>query len=123
MNDLNKVVAFFVGLFVIILVIGFVVSRVRKNSPSISFGGSLGKIFGLSAKATPTPKPIDMADSTIGESVILLNNKAITPTPKKEKIGRQQIEGTEQIPETGSMVVLPALLALGGGILIKRKAD
>ena len=114
MSDLNKVIAFFVGVFVIILLVGFAISRMQKSDNKAGIGGALGRIFNLSSSVEPTQAP---KKETVKE--VAVKGKVITPTPQRD---RTQLENTAAIPATGSPIIPLAVFSLSSGALIYLKA-
>lgn len=109
MEGTNKVLALFVGLFVVILVIGLGLSRLSKNKKPLS--GSLGTIF--NTKTTPTPTPKKTTNNT--GSIAIVTKQLNQPM--------QYAPNPTSIPETGAttLPIIASSLTLGI-LLLKKKA-
>ena len=118
MDSTNRGLALFVGLFIVILIVGVGLSRLAKNKKPLT--GSLGKIF-TSLKTTPTPtrKPDRITIITSPTGTVSYDKR-----PKEDASGNETYSTTStpsSIPDTGAETLPLISFVLGTGIyLIKR---
>lgn len=120
MDSTNKVLALFVGLFVVILTIGIGMSRITKNKKPIS--GAIGSIFSSKKNITPTPT----------KSIVVLNkNKLVirsnqTTSPNYRIISNTPTQLKNQtpteIPQTGAETVPFIVISLALGLFAIKKS-
>ena len=112
MDSTNKVLALFVGLFVVILLIGVGLSRLAKNNKSL--GGSLGTIFTPKIKITPTPTKTQKLTTIAIITTTPENQTSITSYPSSNS-------APTSIPETGATTLPVIATSLFAGLyLLKR---
>lgn len=116
MDSTNKVLALFVGLFVVILLVGVGLSRVAKNKKPLT--GSLGKIF-TNTKLTPTTKPARVSVSLAPTRTTVVINQ----TKNNESTYSNNTNNAPQtIPDTGAGTIPLIASSLGIGICLLKKS-
>ena len=122
MDSTNKVLALFVGLFVVILTIGVGMSRMTKNNKS--FSGALGSIFSQkkTVRLTPTTGVTTVKKKN---PLVIRSNQTGSLNTKTTKSGillsttKGQIP--TEIPQTGAETVPIIAFSLVFGALALKK--
>ncbi len=117
MDGFNRILGIVVGLFIILLFVGFLFGRFNKDktTPTVAdkSGGIIGGIF---RKKTPTPTKVTPTVVVISTTA---TNQGVTSTRTQD---RGPITSTTQIPDTGAELFFPlAVSTLSAGLFIRRK--
>ncbi|MFQ5452387.1 MAG: hypothetical protein ACE5DQ_02370 [Candidatus Paceibacterota bacterium] len=136
MEGANKVVAFMLGLLVVVFIVTIALGKVGPLKEPV-VNSPFGRALGL-RQPSPTPTPSEKGDSALAKlqktsstddknTVTVNKDGSITvgeSTNSQAVAGARTKGGATQIPETGvSLALYPLVLAgFGAGVYLRRKS-
>lgn len=129
MSDVNKVLAFFIGVFVIILIIGFLISKINKQGNIAFKNGILSRIFPASLKTKNEVSSQKKPTPEKKVSLIALKPKSPTSKPHgnetkystNETSTIKEMQEVQSIPSTGSPILPFVFVGLPSGLYILKR--
>lgn len=116
MDGFNRVLGIVVGLFVVLLLIGFLLGRFNKGKTPSATDKSSGLIGSIFKKNTPTPTPTS-------KTVTINTTSTNVNVPTTRTLDRSGVTNTATIPATGSEMLVPLASALlAAGFFIRKQS-